>query len=241
MVAVLLVCFGCAQAPVNGYGERVYDNGDRYVGQFYNGLRDGAGTYISHSGDRYDGNWSQGEPHGKLSYVSTDGTSYVGDWVNGKREGKGVGVYISGNKYVGEYKNDKFNGWGTLYLKDGGRQAGQWQNNMLNGLAAEYNASGVLIREGEWKNDVLVKTMRQLDQEAAEQKARQLADAEATRRQWAAWEAEARAAERRKAALCPWYALIRQTCAGAGNYQNCMVIRMSGKYDADTDRWCFNR
>ena len=61
-----------------------YNNGERYVGQIINGLREGKGTYYFNNGDRYEG-----------------------DWRNGKMEGKGIMYWISGNRDMGDYRNNQ--------------------------------------------------------------------------------------------------------------------------------------
>jgi len=41
--------------------------------------------------------------------------------------------------------------------------------------------------------------------------------------------------------ICPIYYLARQSCAAAGNYENCMDIRMSGNFSRNDDQICFKR
>ena len=79
--------------------------GDKYIGEFNGGKRDGQGTYT----------WS-------------DGGKYVGEWKDGRPNGKGTWTYSSGWKYSGEMKNgEKWNG--TTYDKEG-KVVGNWVNGV---------------------------------------------------------------------------------------------------------------
>ena len=40
---------------------------------------------------------------------------------------------------------------------------------------------------------------------------------------------------------CPIYYIARQFCASAGDYTNCMNIRLSNRYIEKIDGECFNR
>lgn len=68
---------------VTGTGEYLYENGDRYKGEFLDGLRNGNGLYVYKNGDSYKGAFLnhlyQGQ--GTLSYA--DGTSLSGEWNQG--------------------------------------------------------------------------------------------------------------------------------------------------------------
>ena len=62
-----------------------WTSGDRYEGQFENGLRDGQGAYYFPDGDRYEGGWKAGKQHGQGIETSADGQRIEGVWNNGKR------------------------------------------------------------------------------------------------------------------------------------------------------------
>ena len=87
--------FGCAfsdgivnKGPVNGQGTETYINGNKYVGEFKDGVRHGQGTHTFGPG-----------PH--------EGDKYVGEFKDGVRHGQGTYTFANGNKYVGEAKDDK--------------------------------------------------------------------------------------------------------------------------------------
>ncbi len=42
-----------------------YSNGERYIGEVANGLRDGHGTYYYQNGEKYEGQWQKNFKNGK--------------------------------------------------------------------------------------------------------------------------------------------------------------------------------
>jgi len=54
---------------LTGYSTQAYSNGDKYVGNFVNGVRSGQGTYTWANGTIYNGEFVNGEPSGKGTYV----------------------------------------------------------------------------------------------------------------------------------------------------------------------------
>lgn len=89
----------------NGKGRFIFDNGDRYIGEFKNGL-----------------------PHGRGSYFNKDGSNYKGPFVNGKRQGYGTFTWTNGDQYIGEYKNNMRDGEGTYTNANGKQQKGIWKD-----------------------------------------------------------------------------------------------------------------
>jgi len=53
---------------LTGYHTQLYDNGDKYSGNFVNGIRSGNGTYEWENGVIYDGEFINGEPNGNGNY-----------------------------------------------------------------------------------------------------------------------------------------------------------------------------
>jgi hypothetical protein len=41
-----------------------YSNGEKYIGETSNGLRDGYGTYYYHNGEKYEGHWLKNTKNG---------------------------------------------------------------------------------------------------------------------------------------------------------------------------------
>ena len=65
------------------------------------------GTYISSWGDKYIGEWKDGVLHGQGTYTFPNFTNYIGEFKDGKRHGQGTEIWPGGNKYAGEYKDGK--------------------------------------------------------------------------------------------------------------------------------------
>ena len=70
--------------------ELVWDNGDRYEGEWLGELMDGAGTWTGADGERYVGEWRDGERHGRGLSTGADGETYDGQWEEGVEHGRGL-------------------------------------------------------------------------------------------------------------------------------------------------------
>lgn len=54
----------------HGRGEMLYNNNDKYVGDWFNGVKHGIGTYTKGDGlEFYEGYWHEGEMHGRGIYA----------------------------------------------------------------------------------------------------------------------------------------------------------------------------
>ena len=126
--------------PPNGskkscFGESYSANGQKYIGVFRNGMRNGQGTLIFSNGDRYSGDFKDDLLDGFGTYNYADGSRYVGEYRQGRLNGKGTYTTVDGEKFVGQYVDDMRNGQGTLYNANGSiAKSGYWQNNDLAGL-----------------------------------------------------------------------------------------------------------
>ena len=153
-------------------------SGDRYEGQFLNGVRDGYGVYKSgiytdwvnqgidfktakfnnptdfddYEGFRYEGQWKAGNKDGKGKFYSKD-FNYEGDWVDDQKNGNGVG-YWPGKKatYEGQWKNDQPNGKGKLTTEEL-RYEGDFIDGNRHGHGVYYLYKENSKYEGEWKDD----------------------------------------------------------------------------------------
>lgn len=99
---------------LNGYGSYIYSNGDKYTGEFENGLRHGKGAFEYQNGDSYKGEFKDDMKHGKGTYYWVNGDSYTGTFENGKRVGKGVYAFEDGHVLTGEFTQDGKKGQGRL-------------------------------------------------------------------------------------------------------------------------------
>ena len=68
-------------------------------------LRNGKHSYIWENGDKYIGEWVNGKITGKGTMIWKNGSKYVGDFINGKMEGYGIYTNIRGQEFEGEFDN----------------------------------------------------------------------------------------------------------------------------------------
>ena len=73
---------------------------------------DGQHEVIYDSGDRYNGEWKDGMKHGEGSYEFVDGNKYVGEWENDQITGKGIFTFSNGSICRGIFSNGT-----TRYLR----------------------------------------------------------------------------------------------------------------------------
>lgn len=98
-----------------GSGKAViyYTNGNRYEGEFINGVIEGQGTFFYPTGS-WTGEWKQGKAwkgQGLLVSYGEDGKptkTYTGYLVNGKAAGKGTLRFRDGSYFEGEFFEDKY-------------------------------------------------------------------------------------------------------------------------------------
>jgi hypothetical protein len=122
--------------PCNGnfsgpcFGTYEYPSGDKYLGQYRDGKRNGQGTFIFANGEKYVGQWKDNIRNGQGTSTFADGNKYVGQFKDDERNGQGTFTFANGNKYVGQFKDDKYGGFGTLYNPNGSiKQQGLWRDD----------------------------------------------------------------------------------------------------------------
>ncbi len=98
----------------NGRGVYLYDNGNRYSGEFEDYKLNGTGTFEFNSGK-----WKGGK--------------YTGQWKNNKMHGRGTFYYANGSTYAGEWENNKYNGRGTFTYPYGKEVTGRWRDSRYLG------------------------------------------------------------------------------------------------------------
>ena len=134
-----------------------YPNGEFYIGEILNGLKNGKGIeYYKNGKIKYDGDWISGKLEGYGKYYYENDEFYIGQWKNNLRHGKGIEYYKNGYiKYDGFFVNDKFEGNGKFIYEDGVFYIGQWMNNLRNGKGIEYYKNGNIKYVGDWVNGKL--------------------------------------------------------------------------------------
>ena len=115
----------------NGIGTLIILNGDKYIGEFDDGRKDGLGTYI----------WSN---HDNME-------KYVGEFTNGEFGKEGKIYYKSGQIYEGEIYDDYHYGKGVKTLPDGSKYEGVWRRNKGNNITKwkinGYDKYGKIVLE----------------------------------------------------------------------------------------------
>ena len=88
------------------------ENGECYIGEWKNGLRNGKGIeYYSNGNIKYKGNWTDDRRKGIGHYFMQNGKYYIGQWSNNLRNGKGTLYYSNGKiELEGNWVNDGFVG-----------------------------------------------------------------------------------------------------------------------------------
>ena len=99
----------------------------------------GKGIFIDENGSRYIGDWWNGMRHGKGTCIYYDGKTYDGEGQLDKMDGKGELVYSSGERYVGDWVRGCQEGFGVYYHADGSVGfSGKWENNQRISLVANF-------------------------------------------------------------------------------------------------------
>ncbi len=133
-----------------------YENGDTYVGEMKNGLRNGQGAMTYANGDVYEGEWINDKKNGQEGTMTyANGSVYKGEWKDDKRSGKGEMKYetLSGQQYYdGMWKNDCREGRGKMVFFDGATYEGEWKDDKINGEGTMTYADGSTYK-GTWIND----------------------------------------------------------------------------------------
>ena len=117
----------------NGHGVYLYENGDRYEGEYKNGKRHGQGVMEFQSGKH-------------------KGDVYKGGYSNGVKSGRGLFTWSSGNTYEGEYKDGEYHGHGVF---KNGKTAfvGKWKEGAPHGYGVQRHIkNGTIIHDGVWRH-----------------------------------------------------------------------------------------
>jgi len=109
----------------NLYGEKFI-----YTGQVLHDLPEGNGEAVFENGDKYSGQFKGGYRNGKGKYSYKSGELLVGNFVLNQMTGMGNYTYNNGYYYTGMFKNSKFNGTGAIYNKDSSLIV---EGNFING------------------------------------------------------------------------------------------------------------
>ena len=94
----------CRSSVHDGQGILTLSSGNKYEGEYKDGLKNGQGMYTYSNGDKYVGEFKYDKPHGHGTFTYSDGRKYVGEWKSGNQHGQGTFFWSNGDKYVGEFE-----------------------------------------------------------------------------------------------------------------------------------------
>ena len=86
----------------------------------------------------------------RIYALYTMALKFEGEYKNGKKNGKGKEFYKNHTIYEDEYELGEKIGSILIY-------EGEYLNGKRNGKGKEYNKEGILIFEGEFKNETIIK------------------------------------------------------------------------------------
>jgi DNA polymerase III epsilon subunit family exonuclease len=143
---------------LNGHGTQIFSpsgewKGDKYIGEFVNGIREGLGTYTWSNGTTYAGQWLAGKMHGNGTKKMADGSIDTGIFNDGLLEGLGTRVWKTDNdleeRYEGSFKNGLRHGRGLHLFSNGDRYDGDWAEDLRSGNGTYTWTNGDQY-SGEW-------------------------------------------------------------------------------------------
>ena len=126
---------------------KIYENGDIYIDEYKNELKNGKGIIYYNKNEeyernRYEGNFKDDKREGKGIYNSNDGERYKSDLKDNKIERKVIYYFNNGNIHESDLKDDKREGKGIYYFNDGDRYEGDWKDDKKEGKGLYYFNNG---------------------------------------------------------------------------------------------------
>ncbi|CAD8091168.1 unnamed protein product [Paramecium primaurelia] len=128
---------------LHGKGEVTFKNGNKYEGEFHNGMLHGEGTFTWASGVIYKGEFTYNKIEGQGTYYWPEGSTYTGIVVNGLRHGQGK--FVTADKsavYEGQWENGLRHGFGKITFKSGATFEGQFYQGNKSGKGKMIYPSG---------------------------------------------------------------------------------------------------
>ncbi|XP_073045367.1 phosphatidylinositol 4-phosphate 5-kinase 6-like isoform X1 [Primulina eburnea] len=117
----------------NGHGKYLWADGCMYVGDWLKGKKIGKGKFSWPSGATYEGQFKNGFMDGEGTYTGSSNDSYKGSWVVNMKHGKGVRNYANGDFYEGQWRRGQPDGKGRYQWSNGNQYIGHWKNGKMNG------------------------------------------------------------------------------------------------------------
>ena len=119
-----------------------------YQGMMARGRPHGRGRLVYRSGERFEGDWSNGVLDGTGMHVDEQGNRYEGEFRSGMRTGRGRLLLVNGEIYQGSFADGKRHGEGRTTLPGGTSYTSHWQHGREIGerpdMVADADAGGLL-------------------------------------------------------------------------------------------------
>jgi len=159
---------------LDGKGIVEYKNGNRYEGEFTNGMLHGNGTFYWTNGVTYTGTFQHNQITGSGKYSWPDGSWYDGDinlglrhgrgrfatagedciydgeWKDGLKHGQGIMTFKSGTVYEGSFERGLKHGYGKITYPSGNYYEGEWAFDKKQGQGTMYWADADEKYTGGW-------------------------------------------------------------------------------------------
>ena len=116
-----------------------------YFGEYQVGddlIPHGRGVQLYNNGDKYYGNFKKGKKDGVGVFFFKNGTKYLGEWKKNKMEGYGIYYFSTGAKYEGYFKANQRNGPGILTTKDGTIYKSIWKDGIISDYGKIFYSDG---------------------------------------------------------------------------------------------------
>ena len=103
------------------------ENGDEFLGEYKNEIREGFGIYKFKDGSEYRGHWKKSRLHGFGMFIYPGIKQYYGFFQKDRRAGFGIGVWLKEKKaFIGFWKDNDINGYGK-FIVNNKIQYGLWK------------------------------------------------------------------------------------------------------------------
>ena len=149
---------------LTGFGIAVWDENERYEGEFKNSIKNGIGSYIWPDHSIYIGEFKENKISGIGKMNFANGNYYEGEFYDSFLNGWGRFTWDDGKIYEGNYENDKKNGFGMFIwsLKPLVAIIGFWEKGKQNGAFAKIKNKEVKYFCFQRKTKILVKDQQEL-------------------------------------------------------------------------------
>lgn len=166
--------YGTLTSPEGTVTEGMWEN-NRFAGELKNQTGCVSGdckdsySVLVKNGEKYIGEFQNGVPHGMGKYILPDGSTYTGSVVAGKIDGYGTLTYAdtvtatAPHKYVGDLTNGKPNGYGAMFYNNGDYYYGHFSQNIFDGQGVYVEKASGKKKSGFYLKGELVKTMPEQD------------------------------------------------------------------------------